>query len=195
MNVLGFDLAGDHVESLQTTSGRIAGDAYVLALGTGSARLARGLGLRLPIYPIKGYSVTFPLADEPPAHGGVDEESLTAFCPMGDRLRLTSTAEFAGYDTSHQPRDFDAMIASAQELFPRAADWSKPSYWAGLRPMTPEGTPIMGRGAQRNVYLNAGHGHMGWTMACGSARIVADLLGGERAAIDTHGMTVAGAGA
>ena len=195
VNVLGFDLAGDHVESVQTTSGRIAGDAYVLALGTGSARLARGLGLRLPIYPIKGYSVTFPLADEPPAHGGVDEESLTAFCPMGDRLRLTSTAEFAGYDTSHQPRDFDAMIASAQELFPRAADWSKPSYWAGLRPMTPEGTPIMGRGKQRNVYLNAGHGHMGWTMACGSARIVADVLRGELPAIDTRGMTLAGAGA
>ncbi len=193
VNVLGFDVAGDRVESVQTTSGPIAGDAYVLALGTASARLGRRLGLRLPIYPIKGYSVTFPLGEEPPAHGGVDEQSLTAFCPMGDRLRLTSTAEFAGYDTSHEPGDFDAMIASAQALLPRAADWSRPSYWAGLRPMTPEGTPIMGHGAQRNLYLNAGHGHMGWTMACGSARIVADIVRGERAAIDLRGMTLAGA--
>ena len=189
-NALGFDVAGDRISGVRTSAGTVRADAYVLALGTGAAKLGGHLGLRLPIYPIKGYSVTFPLGDEPPLHGGVDEETLTAFCPMGDRLRLTSTAEFAGYDTSHRPGDFAAMIESARQLFPRGADWSRPRYWAGLRPMTPEGTPIMGRARHENLYVNVGHGHMGWTMACGSARIVADLVRGERAEIDTVGMTL-----
>jgi D-amino-acid dehydrogenase len=112
---------------------------------------------------------------------------------MGDRLRLTATAEFTGYDTSHRPSDFTGMLAAARDLFPQGGEYDRASYWACLRPMTPEGTPIFGRGRHRNLWLNTGQGHMGWTMACGSARIAADLIAGRQPEIDTAGMVWAAA--
>jgi D-amino-acid dehydrogenase len=105
-------------------------------------------------------------------------------------MRLTSTAEFAGYDTSYKPSDFDAMLRAGRELFPGAAAYEEGSFWAGLRPMTPEGTPIIGRGKQRNAWVSVGHGHMGWTMSAGSARILADMVKGQPTAIDVTGMTL-----
>ena len=125
-----------------------------------------------------------------PAIGGVDEDYLVAYVRMGDRLRLTAAAEFAGYDTSHKPSDFESMFATARALFPGAAHWDQPDYWAGLRPMTPEGTPIFGLGRHRNLYYNTGHGHIGWTMSNGSARITADLIAGRKPAVDLEGMSV-----
>jgi len=190
-NVLGFTVAGDRVENVRTSRGPVTADAYVLCAGVWSAGLGKQLGLRLPIYPVKGYSVTLPVGDGVPDVGGVDENNLVAWARFGDRLRLTSTAEFKGYDTSHKPSDYDAMLRSARSLFPAGADWSRPSYWAGLRPMTPEGTPIIGPSNQVNMWLNAGHGHMGWTMSSGSARILADMLRGEPTAIDVTGLTLA----
>lgn len=190
-NVLGFTLAGDRVEHVRTSRGPVSADAYVLCAGCWSAGLGKQLGLRLPIYPVKGYSVTLPARDGVPDVGGVDENNLVAWARFGDRLRLTSTAEFKGYDTSHRPSDFDAMLRSARSIFPDAADWSTPSYWAGLRPMTPGGTPIIGPSKQANVWLNAGHGHMGWTMSAGSARLLADMLRQEPTAIDVTGLTLA----
>ena len=191
--VLGFSVSGDRIENVRTSRGPLSADAYVLCAGCWSAALAKPLGLRLPIYPIKGYSVTLPIATghAPPSVGGVDENNLVAWARFGDRFRLTSTAEFAGYDTSHRPADYDAMFRSAKALFPNACDWSAPEYWAGLRPMTPEGTPIIGPARQTNMWLNTGHGHMGWTMSSGSARILADMLKGEPTAIDVTGMTLA----
>lgn len=188
--IRGVETAAGEVTGLVTDKGTLTADAYVLALGCQSAALAKPLGLSLPIYPIKGYSVTVPVAgrNSTPRIGGVDEENLVAYAPMGDRLRITATADFAGYDKRHSPADFQAMLAAAQDLFPDAADYSRPSYWAGLRPMTPEGTPIFGRGRQRNLFLNTGHGHMGWTMSCGSARITADLIAGRTPAIPLDGM-------
>ncbi len=190
--VLGFTIAGDRIENVRTSRGPVQGDAYVLSVGCAAARMGRELDLRLPVYPVKGYSATLPIGEghEPPEHGGVDENNLVAWARFGDRLRLTSTAEFAGYDTSHSPADFAAMLASAQTLLPNAADYTKPDYWAGLRPMTPEGTPIMGHGRQSNLFLNAGHGHMGFTMSCGSARIVADMVKGDPTDIEITGMTL-----
>lgn len=190
--ITGFGVAGHRIADVRTSRGPVRGDAYVLSLGTGSAKLGRTVGLRLPIYPIKGYSVTLPIEDgmEPPDVGGVEENKLVAWARFGDRLRLTSTAEFAGHDTSHEPGDFDDMLACAKGLFPNAADWSRPEYWAGLRPMTPESTPIMGPTHLENLWLNTGHGHMGWTMACGSARLTADMIEGRPTAIDVHGMTL-----
>ncbi|CAO3356554.1 D-amino acid dehydrogenase [Azospirillum melinis] len=184
------ETAAGEVTGLVTDKGTLTADAYVLAMGCQSAALAKPLGLSLPIYPIKGYSVTVPVAgrNNTPRIGGVDEENLVAYAPMGDRLRITATADFAGYDKRHSPADFQAMLAAARDLFPDAADYSRPSYWAGLRPMTPEGTPIFGRGRQRNLFLNTGHGHMGWTMSCGSARITADLIAGRTPAIPLDGM-------
>ncbi|KAA0574359.1 D-amino acid dehydrogenase [Azospirillum sp. B21] len=188
--IRGVETAAGEVSGLLTDKGRLTADAYVLALGCQSAALAKPLGLSLPIYPIKGYSVTVPVAgrNNTPRIGGVDEENLVAYAPMGDRLRITATADFAGYDKRHSPADFQTMLAAARDLFPDAADYSRPSYWAGLRPMTPEGTPIFGRGRQRNLFLNTGHGHMGWTMSCGSARITADLIAGRTPAIPLDGM-------
>jgi len=183
---------GDLIASVATDDGDIAGDLYVLALGSFSPLLARRIGLKLPIYPVKGYSMTLPIAEgaEAPMIGGVDEFNLVAFARMGNRLRLTGTADFAGYATTHQPEHFAVMLKSARELFPRAADFDRPDYWACLRPMTPDGPPILGLARHRNLYLNTGQGHMGWTMACGSSRIVADMIDGRLPDIDVRGLTM-----
>jgi D-amino-acid dehydrogenase len=192
-SVTGFETEGDRVSAVLTDKGRETADAVVLALGVYSPHLARQLGADLPVYPVKGYSVTVPVAgrNNPPRLGGVDEDNLVAYCPMGDRIRITATAEFAGYDTSHKPADFRYMLSVAKALFPEGADYSAPTYWAGLRPMTPEGTPIFGRGRHANLWFNTGQGHMGWTMSCGSARVTADLMAGRTPEIDLTGMQYA----
>ena len=163
-NVEGATTEGDRVSGIVTSHGVQTADVYVLCLGVYSPHLARHLNVDLPIYPVKGYSVTIPVAGQnnPPTIGGVDEENLVAYCPMGDRLRLTATAEFSGYSTSHKPSDFRHMLKVAKSLFPSGGDFSKPEYWAGLRPMTPEGTPIFGQGRHKNLWYNTGQGHMGW---------------------------------
>ena len=188
--ITGVATDGDRVTAVATSNGKESADIYVLCLGVYSPHLARHLGTDLPIYPVKGYSMTIPVAghNNPPAIGGVDEENLVAYCPMGDRLRLTATAEFSGYSTAHRPSDFRHMTKVAKALFPSGGDFSKASYWAGLRPMTPEGTPIFGQGRHKNLWYNTGQGHMGWTMCHGSARITADLIAGRQAAIDLGGM-------
>lgn len=182
--------AGDRIEKIATDQGDMTADVYVLSLGCYSPHPLRPLGINLPIYPVKGYSVTVPLGPlgGAPAIGGVDEDNLVAYCPMGGRLRVTATAEFAGYSTSCGPADFRKMLSAVQELFPEGGDFSQPEYWAGLRPMTPEGTPILGFGKHGNLCYNTGHGHMGWTMACGTAAIVADLIAGRRPELDLDGM-------
>jgi len=124
----------------------------------------------------------------PPKVGAVDEDYLIAYARLGDRLRVTATADFAGYDASYRPSDFSVMLRKVQDILPGGADYTQPGYWAGLRPMTPEGTPILGTGRQRNLYFNTGHGHVGWTMSCGAARVTRDLIAGRRAAIPLDGM-------
>jgi len=190
-SIEGVDAVGDTVTRVRTDHGDVQGDRYVLALGSYSPRLA-GLGERLPVYPIKGYSLTLPIdgANNPPTVGGIDEDTLSAYVRLGDRLRATSIAEFAGYDTSHRPADFAHILRSLRELLPNAADYGRPQYWACLRPMTPAGTPILGRGRYHNLLYNTGHGHMGWTMACGTARITADLIGGRAPELPLDGLTL-----
>ena len=158
----------------------------------GAPRFGRALGLDLPVYPIKGYSVTLPIEgrNNPPTLSGVDEDNLFAFANYGDRVRMTAIAEFAGWDTSHRPADFAPMLKAARELFPAAGNYDRPEYWAGLRPMTPDNLPIFGRGRLANLWVNTGHGHMGWTWACGSARITADLLAGREPEHDVTSMLV-----
>jgi D-amino-acid dehydrogenase len=191
--IQGFESSADAIQAVLTDRGRMSADEYVVALGSYAPIVARQLGYRLPIYPVKGYSVTFPSGPgySPPNIGGVDENNLVAYARFGDRLRFTATAEFTGYETRHSPADFAHMLQAGRELFPEGADYSQPTFWAGLRPMTPEGTPIMGRSKHRNLFLNVGHGHMGWTMSCGSARIVTDLILGRVPDIDLTGMTLA----
>ena len=189
---------GTSVRSLRAEGGRITGavtdretltaDVYVLAAGVGSAAISRTVGVKLPIYPAKGYSISFPLGDGPaPVIGGVDEAPLVAWSRLGDRLRMTSTAEFAGYNrTAPEPR-FAGILRVAQELFPEAADYSRGERRACLRPMTPDGPPVLGAGRYSNLFFNTGHGHMGWTMACGASRAVADLILGRRPELDLAG--------
>jgi D-amino-acid dehydrogenase len=183
---------GDRVDGVVTSAGVLTADAYVLALGVGAPRAARTAGVRLPIYPAKGYSSTFPLkaGGLAPSISGVDEQWLVGWSRLGDRLRLTSTAEFAGYDWGWTPRDFNNILKLARDLFPDAADYDRGEYRACLRPMTPDGPPVLGLGRHRNLFLNCGHGHMGWTMACGTARIVTDLMTGRMPDLDLEGLTV-----
>ena len=189
-DITGVKTEGDEVSAITTSKGDLSADIYVLCLGVYAPHLARHLGVKLPIYPVKGYSVTVPVAgrNNPPMLGGVDEENLVAYCPMGERMRVTATAEFSGYGLEHSPADFRHMLQVIQDLFPDGADYSKPDYWAGLRPMTPEGSPIFGRARHRNFWYNTGLGHMGWTMSHGGARITADLIAGKTPAIDLDGM-------
>ena len=182
----------DRVVAVQTTTGDIVGDGYVLALGTGSAALGRTIGLKVPVYPAKGYSATFPITDPDacPHVGGVDETTLVAWSRLGDRLRMSSTAEFAGYDRSWKPSDFAGVLETAKRLFPGAANWDKGTFRACLRPMTPDGPPIIGRSAFDNLWLNTGHGHMGWTMGPGSGTLLADVIAGRQPAHDLTGMAL-----
>jgi len=183
---------GDRIEAVVTSDGVLGADNYVLALGVGATSVARTAGIRLPIYPAKGYSSTFPLKRDglAPTISGVDEQWLVGWSRLGDRLRLTSTAEFTGYDWGWTPRDFNNILRLARDLFPDAADYDRGEYRACLRPMTPDGPPVLGLGRHRNLFLNCGHGHMGWTMACGTARIVTDLMTGRMPDLDLDGLTV-----
>jgi D-amino-acid dehydrogenase len=190
--VTGLLGGSDHIDGVSTTRGTLIADNYVLALGVGAPVVARTAGISLPIYPAKGYSSTFPLkpGGSAPTVPGVDEKWLVGWSRLGDRLRLTSTAEFAGYDWGWTPRDFGNILRLARDLFPDAADYDRGQYRACLRPMTPDGPPILGLGRHRNLFLNCGHGHMGWTMACGTARIVADLMTGRMPELDLEGLTL-----
>jgi D-amino-acid dehydrogenase len=190
--VTAIEAGPDRIATVTTRNGSSPADAYVLALGCWSAAFGRRLGLDLPVYPIKGYSVTLPIEgrNNPPTLSGVDEDNLFAFANYGDRVRMTAIAEFAGWDTSHRPQDFAPMLRAAKELFPSAGNYDRPDYWAGLRPMTPDNLPIIGRGRLGNLWVNTGHGHMGWTWACGSARITADLIAGRTPEHDVSGLLV-----
>jgi len=169
-----------------TNKGEFTADNYVLSLGSESPLLARTIGLSLPIYPIKGYSLTIPIADPDlaPKVPVLDEHNLVAITPMGDAIRVTATAEFAGYDRSHKPSDFAFMMEVTRSLFPKGIAYDRAHMWAGLRPMTPDNLPVLGRRNIDNLWLNTGHGHIGWTMSHGSARIIADLIAGRSSPVD-----------
>ena len=190
VTVDGLEADGDRIAGVRTRGGVVRGDAYVLALGHMSPFVAETVGLKLPIYPVKGYSVTIPRGSSnlAPRMGVCDEDRLVVTCPMGERLRIASTAEFGGYDKGHRPADFRGMLGFARELFPSAGDYGRPEYWAGLRPMTPSTVPILGRARFENLYLDTGHGHIGWTMACGSGKVTADLVAGREPEIDLEGL-------
>lgn len=190
--VEGFEREGGRIAAVVTDKGRETADLIVLCLGVYSPHLARQLGQDLPIYPVKGYSITAPVAgrNNPPSIGGVDEQNLVAYAPYGDRIRVTATAEFSGYGCGHKATDFAHMLSTMRNLFPDGADWSRAEFWAGLRPMTPQGTPILGRSRHENLWFNTGLGHMGWTMSHGAARIVADLIAKKLPAIPLEGMGV-----
>ncbi|WP_031407498.1 D-amino acid dehydrogenase [Thiomonas sp. FB-Cd] len=174
----------DHVELTNPDGGfeRMTADAYVLTSGCWSAPLAKTLGIHLPLYPVKGYSVTLPVADAGAAWqvSLTDEQHKLVFSRLGDRLRVAGTAEVGGWTRELDSQRCAAIVAQVNTMFPGAADVSRARYWAGLRPMTPGNVPIVGRSRLRNLYLNTGHGSLGWTLACGSAAGLASIVGGRR---------------
>jgi D-amino-acid dehydrogenase len=177
---------GCAITKLRLPQGDITTDAVVLAAGPASPLLARTIGVRIPVYPAKGYSLTAPIKDvaRAPKVGGIDERSLVAWARFESDIRMSATAEFVGYDRSSEPADYAGIIRTGDELFAGAVDWEKASYRTGLRPMTPDGPPLIGLGRHENLYYNTGHGHVGWTMACGSALMLADIIDGRQPAID-----------
>jgi D-amino-acid dehydrogenase len=185
---------GGRIDALATEAGdTIGGDVFVLCAGVHSPQIARTVGVKLPIAPAKGYSATFPVKNgggAVPRIGAVDEELLVAWCRMGDQLRMTSSAEFTGYETTYRERDFRIIRKLAQDLLPDAAEYDHGTYRACNRPMTPDGPPILGTAKHDNLYINSGHGHMGFTMACGTSRIVADLIDGRKTEIPVEGLTL-----
>jgi D-amino-acid dehydrogenase len=185
-----IEIEQDRVSHLSTSAGALDADAYVLALGVEAPRLARPIGIDLPIYPVKGYSATFPVGPghRGPLIGGLLEDQAIAFSRLGDRLRVTSVVEIAGYDATYRAADFTRMIEAFRAVMPDAADYDQPEYWACLRPMTPTGQPVVGSSRYRNLYFNAGHGSLGWTMCCGTARLVADVINDREPAIPLDAM-------
>ncbi|NGN40225.1 D-amino acid dehydrogenase [Mesorhizobium sp. CGMCC 1.15528] len=189
-SVEGLEFSGDRVSAVKTAKGSIPCDAAVLSMGPESGVFARTLGLDLPIYPVKGYTATMELKnpDNGPTMGSVDEERYVVFTRLGNRIRLASTAEFAGFDRSHKPADFERMFRTARELFPGAIDESKAECWAGLRPMMPNSVPVIGKTRYGNLYFDTGHGHLGWTLACGSGKFLSDIVAGRKPDIDPQGL-------
>lgn len=192
VSIMGLEVEGGRIVGVATDRGRLAADAYVLALGTGSRAVGRAAGLRLPIYPVKGYTISIPTAGAAatPAVGLIDEDNLVSFSRLGGRLRIGGKAELAGDDDSYRPEDFGGLLRTARGLFPDAGDYGRQERYACLRPVTPGGPPILGPTRHANLYLNVGHGMLGWTMACGSARVVADFIAGRAPEIDLDGLTL-----
>ena len=188
-----LDASRTEIKRVVTNRGVFIADRYVLCLGAWSPLLAqKSLGVRLSVYPVKGYSITIPVEKNhtPPRTGGLHEEDLLGFSPMGDHFRVSSVSEFCGYDLGHSPEDFEHILKTAKRLFPNAGNYNKVEFWSGLRPMTPEGTPILGKGVHSNLFYNTGHGHLGWTMSCGTARITADLIADKSPEISIVKMSI-----
>ncbi len=190
------DIRGSTVENqsissikIQRKDGKpetVRGDAYVLALGSYSMLFAKTLGIFLSVYPAKGYSVTMPVKN-PAAAWSVsltDDEHKLVYSRLGDRLRIAGTAELTGYNLDINKLRCEAIVKRTMDLFPEAGDPSKAQYWTGLRPSTPSNIPYIGRTKYPNLFLNTGHGTLGWTHACGSGRALADIISGRKPGVD-----------
>ncbi len=181
------------ISGVQTDKGVITADAYVLALGSYSPQMVKPLGMTLPVYPVKGYSITAPIINEPaaPVSTIMDESYKVAITRLGDRIRVGGMAEISGYNNVLPEPRRNTLEHSVGSLFPGAGDLKAASYWSGLRPMTPDGTPVIGGTRFDNLFLNTGHGTLGWTMACGSAQVIADIVSGKTPDIETGDLGIA----
>lgn len=177
---------GGRVIGAEAGGERILADAVVVALGSYSREMLLGLGIEIPVYPVKGYSLTIPIEEEEgaPVSTVMDEAYKVAITRFEDRIRLGGMAELAGFDLRLDPRRRETLEKVASELFPRGGDAARGAFWTGLRPMTPDGTPIVGPSSIDGLWISTGHGTLGWTMACGSARVLADRMAGREPEID-----------
>jgi D-amino-acid dehydrogenase len=193
---------GTQIQQLQTASGRMEGvltnvgllkaDAYLVALGSYSPLLLKDIGIRIPVYPVKGYSITVPITEATgaPESTVMDETHKVAVTRLGDRIRVGGTAELAGYTLQLHDARRQTLEHVVTDLFPRGGDVSRAEFWCGLRPMTPDGTPVVSATRLPNLYLATGHGTLGWTMAAGTGRVMADIISGRTPGIDMSGLTV-----
>lgn len=184
--ITGLRQMGGSIVAARTTAGDIEADAFVAALGSYTPALVRPLGLRLPVYPVKGYSITAPIAQagHAPVSTLLDESYKVAITRLGERIRVGGMAEISGFNTTLHPRRRATLEHSLQSLFPDAGALGEATFWSGLRPMTPDGTPVVGPTPIPNLFINAGHGTLGWTMACGSGQVIADVVAGAPSAIE-----------
>ncbi len=183
---------GNRLDGVETDAGTLSADAYVLALGSYAPLILKSAGLKLPVYPAKGYSVTIPVGeqDEAPTVSLIDDEFKIVYSRLGDRLRVAGTAEFTGYDDSVTEARARFILNKALEMFPECGDAGKAEFWAGLRPSTPDGVPVIGGTPYPNLFVNTGHGTLGWTMACGAGRLLADIIDGKPPEISLDGLGI-----
>jgi D-amino-acid dehydrogenase len=192
VEISGLVKAGEQIRGVQSGSELLTADSYVVALGAYSTPLLKGL-LEIPVYPLKGYSITVPIvnAEAAPVSTILDETYKIAVTRFDDRIRVGGMAEIAGFDKRLNPRRRETLEMVVNDLFPGAGATAEASFWTGLRPMTPDGTPIVGRTGLRNLFINTGHGTLGWTMSCGSAQLLADIISSRKPAILADDLSVA----
>ncbi len=180
------------IDGVVTDAGTLKADAYLVALGSYSPLLLKGVGIRIPVYPVKGYSITVPITDAAgaPESTVMDETHKVAVTRLGDRIRVGGTAELAGYTLKLHEARRQTLAHVVTDLFPRGGDVSRAEFWCGLRPMTPDGTPVLGATRLPNLYLATGHGTLGWTMAAGTGRVIADVISGRTPGIAMDGLTI-----
>ncbi|ASY63235.1 D-amino acid dehydrogenase small subunit [Sinorhizobium sojae CCBAU 05684] len=190
--IKGLRVEGSRVRGVATDGGWLNADAVVVALGSYSPLLLKPLGIKLPVYPVKGYSLTIPITDpsRAPESTVMDETYKIAITRLGDRIRVGGMAEISGYTNDLCGARRQTLEHSVTDLFP-GGDVRKASFWSGLRPMTPDGTPVIGPTRIAGLFLNTGHGTLGWTMSCGSARLISDLVSGRKPEIDAADLAIA----
>jgi D-amino-acid dehydrogenase len=191
--IAGIDHDGRRITGVRTDAGALNADHYVLALGSYSTQLLKPLGIDIPVYPVKGFSITVPItnADMAPESTIMDETHKVAVTRLGDRIRVGGTAQLSGFDLHLDAGRRKTLEFVVSDLFPRGGDVARAEFWTGLRPMTPDGTPIIGNTRYTNLTLSTGHGTLGWTMAAGTGRIVADLISGRAPEINVDDLGVA----
>ena len=188
----GIEVSGGKVTGVRTSAGTLTADHYVTALGSFTPQLLKPIGIHIPVYPVKGYSITVPITDAQfaPESTIMDETHKVAVTRLGDRIRVGGTAELAGFDMTLREGRRETLTHVLTDLFPKGSDTSKTEFWCGLRPMTPDGTPIIGATPYANMMLATGHGTLGWTMAAGTARVIDDLISGRKPQISLEGLSM-----
>jgi|TARA_R110000823_G_scaffold109785_2_gene229510 D-amino-acid dehydrogenase len=190
--ITGLDHDQGRITSVRTDQGKISGDAFAVCLGSYSPFLTKPLGIHLPIYPCKGYSISIDTTghDGAPQTALIDDSVKMVYARLGNRLRVAGTAELDGYSLRMSERRKQLIVDKAFELFPNSGDRSKIEFWSGLRPVTPDSAPILGSTKYGNLFLNTGHGTLGWTMSCGSGKAIADLISHKHPDIPLTGLGI-----
>ncbi|MDV5170430.1 D-amino acid dehydrogenase [Photobacterium rosenbergii] len=187
-----LEVDDNRISSVHTRCGEFKADAFVVAMGSYSPQVLSQAGIVVPVYPVKGYSLTMPVknGDAAPISTVMDETYKVAMTRFDNRIRVAGTAELAGFDLNLAEKRKATIAMVIQDLFPQGGEIEKAEYWTGLRPMTPDGTPVIGKTPIKNLFTNSGHGTLGWTMACGSGKLLADIISGSETDIDTTGLDV-----